>query len=98
MFQNGVIGDGGIPMVGPGTESGASIGSWFQHNMLHGDASSAGAGSLGAQDIHTSGRTSSSEEMLNALFDVQPSLDWLGSDVFGQGTNWTDFDGGFNIN
>ncbi|KAL1644396.1 hypothetical protein SLS58_004310 [Diplodia intermedia] len=96
--HNGAIGDGGIPMDRPSNDSGTSIGSWFQHSMFDGDTAAVGAGSLGAHDMDASGRTSSSEEMLNALFDVQPSLDWLGSDVFGQGTNWSDFDGGFNLN
>ncbi|KAK7545069.1 uncharacterized protein J3D65DRAFT_47895 [Phyllosticta citribraziliensis] len=36
------------------------------------------AGSAGAEGP----QTGSSEEMFNALFDVQPSLDWLGADVF----------------
>ncbi|OJD33034.1 c6 transcription factor [Diplodia corticola] len=98
MLHNGMIGDGGISVDGIGTDSGTSIGSWFQHSMLNGDAAAGGVGSPGPHDINASGRMSSSEEMLNALFDVQPSLDWLGSDVFGQGTNWTDFDGGFSMN
>lgn len=91
IFNNGVVGDGGIPMVGPGPST--SIGPWFQQNMIGG----AGAISGVSQDANGA-RTSSSEEMFNVLFDVQPSLDWLGSDVFGQGTNWSDFDGSYSMN
>ncbi|GME33498.1 C6 transcription factor [Neofusicoccum parvum] len=91
IFNNGVVGDGGIPMVGPGPST--SIGPWFQQNMIGG----AGAISGISQDANGA-RTSSSEEMFNVLFDVQPSLDWLGSDVFGQGINWSDFDGSYSMN
>lgn len=85
MVQNGISSEGVIPMMPP-----TAFGSWFQQNMTTG----AVVGD-GTPEANVS-RANSSDEMFSALFDVQPSLDWLGSDVFGQGTSWTDFEGGFS--
>ncbi|KAH7042694.1 hypothetical protein B0J12DRAFT_206187 [Macrophomina phaseolina] len=78
--QNGMPGEGIMPMM-PNT----TFNPWFQRSLS----------GTGAAAVSGAPSTSSSDEMILALFDVQPTLDWLGADVFGQGSNWSGFDGGF---
>lgn len=65
---------------------------------FHDDIATAAANraSITFGDTNDTG-TNLEDDMFNALFDVQPSLDWLGSDLFDEGSGSWGFGGGFDI-
>ncbi|KAL1387340.1 hypothetical protein HDK64DRAFT_133516 [Phyllosticta capitalensis] len=92
-YPNSVMGESTVAMVTPEL----SQPPWYQTSLYpeHGGGNAGGGsggasgsggvrsgGSGGAVEGGEGAQTSSSEEMFNALFDVQPSLDWLGAEVF----------------
>ncbi|KAK7516977.1 uncharacterized protein IWZ02DRAFT_500893 [Phyllosticta citriasiana] len=92
-YPNSVMGESTVATMTPER----SQPPWYQTSMYHEaggvGASGSGGGVRGGSSAVEGGaegsgsgpdgpQTTSSEEMFNALFDVQPSLDWLGADVF----------------
>lgn len=92
MFRDGDIGEGGT-----GASSPNRTGTWLQQ-ILHDDIATAAANraSITFGDINDTG-TNLEDDMFNALFDVQPSLDWLGSDLFDEGSGSWGFGGSFDM-
>lgn len=92
MFRDGDIGEGGTGVCSPNRN-----GTWLQQ-ILHDDIATAAANraSITFGDTNDTG-TNLEDDMFNALFDVQPSLDWLGSDLFDEGSGSWGFGGGFDV-
>ncbi|KAF9630132.1 hypothetical protein BFW01_g313 [Lasiodiplodia theobromae] len=92
MFRDGDIGEGGTGVSSPNR-----TGTWLEQ-ILHDDIATAAANEASITFGNTNDiGTNLEDDMFNALFDVQPSLDWLGSDLFDEGSGSWGFGGGFDM-
>lgn len=92
MFRDGDIGEGGTGVSSPNR-----TGTWLEQ-ILHDDIATAAANEASITFGNTNDiGTNLEDDMFNALFDVQPNLDWLGSDLFDEGSGSWGFGGGFDM-